>query len=118
MRIFLLILGGLTWAADKDKKEMGEHCTPPGLYSVGTIKFVPNMAPGGKTDGFKVVSLTDDSGWARIGVKANDVAVQINGFPLNTSNAVTESVSMGPKDVFIVDVKRNGALIRIKYECK
>lgn len=81
------------------------------------VRAVPNIGPGGKTNGFRLFSIKPGSLFSRIGLKNRDVIKKINGVNIDSAEKGLELFqALRSESSFDVDIERNNSKNTLKYQ--
>ncbi|MEK7280410.1 MAG: PDZ domain-containing protein [Nitrospirota bacterium] len=111
---------GLTGNADSGKMMLDKREITGVLENIPKLltqaRLVPNFTQG-KADGFRVVSITPDSFYAKIGIKNGDVLQRINGMELREPDSFFKVFQqLKDESSITLDLIRNNKKETLDYE--
>jgi len=80
------------------------------------IRAVPNIGPGGKSAGLKLLSIRGDSLFAKLGLKRNDVLERINGQDVDMKRGLEIFGQLKDSNHISIDLERDGKKTTLEYD--
>ncbi len=80
------------------------------------IRAMPQMGPGGKTTGLKLLSIKGGSLFAKLGLKRNDVLERINGQEVDMKKGMEIFGQLKDSNRITIDLVRNGQKTTLEYD--
>jgi len=108
--------GGNSWVLDKQEVSSVLENLPQLLTKA---RVVPNLTPDGKSDGFRVVSISPASFYERIGLRNGDVIQRINGIEVKDPQTFMQVFTqLKDESNITLDLLRNNQKESFNYEIR